>query len=118
MKTLISSNILYRKHVAAVFTLSAIFAVFASISHVSLLKRCLARVVTRSLRVSRPVSFLKSLHWLPVHYRIIFKICTKPCQAISLKQPLYLNSMLTPARHSRQLRPISNTSHSSGENEP
>ena len=36
----------------------------------------LARVFTRSPRFSRSVPLLKSLHWLPVHYRIIFKICT------------------------------------------
>ena len=39
-------------------------------------QNCLARVVTRSPFFSRPVPLLKSLHWLPVHYRIIFKICT------------------------------------------
>ena len=33
----------------------------------------LARVVTRSPRFSRSVPLLKSLHWLPVHYRIIFQ---------------------------------------------
>ena len=39
-------------------------------------QNCLARVVTRSPRFSRSVPLLKSLHWLPVRYRIIFKICT------------------------------------------
>ena len=65
-------------------------------------QNCLARVVTRS-RFSRSVLLLKSLHWLPVHYRIIFKICTIAYQALSSTQPAYLNSMLTPARNSRQL---------------
>ena len=37
-------------------------------------QNCLARVVTRSPWFSRSVPLLKSLHWLPVHYRIIFKI--------------------------------------------
>ena len=68
---------------------------------------CLARVVTRSARFSRSVPLLKSLHWLPVHYRIIFKICTIACQALSSTQPAYLNSMLTPARNTRQLRSTS-----------
>ena len=35
-------------------------------------QNCLARVVTRSSRFSRSVPLLKSLHLLPVHYRIIF----------------------------------------------
>ena len=64
---------------------------------------CLARVVTRSPRFSRSVPLLKSLHWLPVRYRIIFKTCTITYQALSTKQPAYLHSMLTPARHPRQL---------------
>ena len=67
-------------------------------------QNCLARVVTRSPRFSRPVPLLKSLHWLPVRYRIIFKICTITYQALSTKQPAYLHSMLTPARQPRQLR--------------
>ncbi|KAK2162546.1 hypothetical protein NP493_1510g00004 [Ridgeia piscesae] len=31
-------------------------------------------------------------------------MCTIACQALSSTQPAYLNSMLTPARNSRQLR--------------
>jgi len=73
-------------------------------------QNCLARVVTRSSRFSRSVPLLKSLHWLPVHYRIIFKICTIAYQALSYTQPAYLNSMLTPARNSRQLRSTSSNS--------
>ena len=44
---------------------------------------------------------------LPVHYRIIFKMCTIAYQALSSTQPAYLNSMLTPTRNSRQLRSTS-----------
>ena len=53
------------------------------------------------------VPLLKSLHWLPVHYRIILKICKVAYQALSSTLPAYLNSMLTPARNSRQLRSTS-----------
>ena len=56
-------------------------------------QNCFARVVTRSPRFSRSVPLLKSLHWLPVNYRIIFKICTIAYQALSSTQPAYLNSM-------------------------
>ena len=58
-------------------------------------------------RFSSSVPLLKSLHWLPVHYRIIFKICTISYQALASKQPTYQNSMLTPARNSRELRSTS-----------
>ena len=69
-------------------------------------RNCLARVVMRS-NCSRSMPLLKLLHWLPVHYRIIFNICTIGYQALSSTQPTYLNSMLTPARNSRQLRSTS-----------
>ena len=77
------------------------------IARLQRVQNCLARVVTRSPRFSSSVPLLKSLHWLPVHYRIIFKICTISYQALASKQPTYLNSMLTPARNSRELRSTS-----------
>ena len=68
---------------------------------------CQFRVVMPSPRFFRSVPLLKSLHWLPMHYRIIFKICTIAYQALSSTRPAYLNAMLTPARNSRQLRSTS-----------
>ena len=50
-----------------------------------------AWIVTRSPRFTLSVPLLKSLHWLPVHYRIIFNIDT----------------MLIPVRNSTQLRSTS-----------
>ena len=77
------------------------------IARLQRVQNCLARVVTRSPRFPSSVPLLKSLQWLPVHYRIIFKICTISYQALASKQPTYLNSMLTPARNSRELRSTS-----------
>ena len=65
---------------------------------------CLTMVVIRSPHFFNSVPLLKSLHWLPVRYRIMFKICTITYQALSSKQPAYLHSLLTPARQPRQLR--------------
>ena len=88
------------------------------IAKLQCVQNCLARVVTCSPRFSRSVPLLKSLRWLPVHYRIIFKICTIAYQALSSTHLAYLNSMLTPARNSRQLRSTSsNPLHPSGDNE-
>ena len=42
-----------------------------------------------------------------VQYRIIFKMCTIAYQVLSSTQRAHLNSMLTPARNSRQLRSTS-----------
>ena len=77
------------------------------IAKLQCVQNCLARVVTRSPRFSRSVPLLKSLHWLPAHYRIFFLICTIAYQTLSSTQPAYLNSMLTPARNSRRLRSTS-----------
>ena len=63
------------------------------IAKVQRVQNCLAREVTRSPRFSRSVALLKSLHWLPVHYRIIFKQITIAYQTLSFTQPAYLNSI-------------------------
>ena len=62
------------------------------IARLQRVQNCLARVVTRSPRFSSSVPLLKSLHWLPANYRIIFKICTISYLALASKQPTYLNS--------------------------
>ena len=55
------------------------------------MQNCLARVVTRSPHFLHSLPLLKSLHWFPVRYRIIFKICTITYQALSSKQPAYIS---------------------------
>ena len=47
-----------------------------------------------------------ALHWLRVHYPIIFKICAIAYQALSSTQRAYLNSLLVPTRYSKQLRSV------------
>ena len=44
---------------------------------------CFAKFVTRSPRFICSMSLLKSLYWLPVRYRNIFKVCTITCQTLS-----------------------------------
>jgi len=58
-------------------------------------RNCLSRVVTRSPRCSHFVPLLKSLHWLPVHSRIIFKLCTNvyEIRAFSVAVPNLWNSL-------------------------
>ena len=70
---------IFHKLVIAAFITFVTFVIFTSFSH--------------------PVPLLKSLHWLPFRYRIIFKICTISYQALSSKQPAYLHLLLAPARH-------------------
>ena len=45
------------------------------IARLQRVQNCLARVVTKAPRFSHFVPILKRLHWLPVKFRIHFKIC-------------------------------------------
>ena len=46
-------------------------------------QNCLARVVLRAPRFSPSLPLLKQLHWLPVTYRINFKLSTLTYRALS-----------------------------------
>ena len=71
------------------------------ISKLQVVQNCLARVVTKSSRFCHITPLLKSLHWLPVRYRIKFKLCS---QALTSGQPVYIRNMLQPSRKVRTLR--------------
>ena len=71
------------------------------ISKLQGVQNCLARVVTKSPRFCH---ILKSLHWLPVRYRIKFKLCSLTYQALTSGQPVYIRNMLQPSRKVRTLR--------------
>ena len=60
----------------------------------------LARLVTKS-PFSLPL--LRSLHWLPVRFRILFKINLLTYKTLCEKQPVYLHSMLAASLPSRSL---------------
>ena len=57
----------------------------------------LARIVTKSPTFTRSVPLLRSLHWLPVKFRIVFKISFLTYKTLQEKQPVYLHSMLAPS---------------------
>ena len=60
-----------------------------------------ARVVTRSSKYSSITPTLKKLHWLPVKYRMIFKIVLLTFKALA---PNYLKTLLQSYMPSRSLR--------------
>ena len=64
----------------------------------------LARVVTKSPPFTRSVPLLRSLHWLPVKYRVHFKICLLTYKVLHDKQPVYLRSLIAISLPSRSLR--------------
>ena len=61
-------------------------------------------VVLRAPRVSPSLPLLKQLHWLPVNYRIKFKLSTLTYRALAIHQPPYLASLLHFSNIPRQLR--------------
>ena len=64
----------------------------------------LVLLLERTFRSSHITPILKSLHWLPVQYRINFKLCCITHHALSLKEPHYLNSLLINRLNSHSLR--------------
>ena len=72
------------------------------------IQNCLARVVCKASRFSRSKPLLYFLHWLPVKYRICFKLCTITFKAFLFHQPTYLFNYLVPLQNSTLLR-FSNT---------
>ena len=54
----------------------------------------LAILVTKSPPFTRSIPLLRSLHWLPVRFRILFKINLFTYRTLREKQPVYVHSML------------------------
>ena len=69
-----------------------------------LVQNQLARLVTKSPPFTRSIPLLRSLHWLPVRFRILFKINLLTYKTLREKQPVYLHFMLAESIPSRSLR--------------
>ena len=63
-----------------------------------------ARLITLSRKHEHITPILFNLHWLPVNYRIIFKILLITYKALHDLAPSYVRDLLTPYTPSRQLR--------------
>ena len=61
-------------------------------------------MVTKAPRFSRSTLILKRLHWLPVKFRIHFKICTITFRSLKDNQPAYLADLLVHPKCSKYLR--------------
>ena len=60
--------------------------------------------MTRSPRFCSVTPLLKSLHCLPVRFRIKYKICTLTYKVIHSCQQIYLHNLLKPLNRTRNLR--------------
>ena len=69
-----------------------------------LVQNSLCRVVTRSSKYSHSTPQLKKLHWLPVKYRIQFKIGLITYKILIQGQPVYLRELIYPYTSFRNTR--------------
>ena len=69
-----------------------------------LVQNSLCRVVTRSSKFSHITPQLKKLHWLPVRYRVQFKIGLITYKIFTQGQPVYLRDLIHPYTSFRNTR--------------
>ena len=82
----------------------AVALVSSKLDYCNSLFHNMPRVVTKSPRLSRSVPILKRLHWLPVKFRIHFKICAITSRTLRENQPAYLADLLVRPKCSKYLR--------------
>ena len=63
-----------------------------------------ARIITRTRKCDHITPVLSDLHWLPVSYRIVFKILLLVFKSLNNLSPSYLADRLSYQSHSRNLR--------------
>ena len=67
-------------------------------------QNCLARVVTRAGRFAPSTPLRHPLHWLPISFRIQFKILTLTYKTLSSGKPSYLANLIHLATPNRNLQ--------------
>ena len=75
-----------------------------SIQQLQFIQNAAARVLTRTKRSEHITPVLKSLHWLPVSYRIDFKVLLLVYKSLNGLGPEYMNDILVEYKPSRVLR--------------
>ena len=76
----------------------------SSLHRLQLVQNSLARAVLRLKSRDHISPALHSLHWLPIHQRIQFKICLLTYKSLHNQAPVYLSNLLKPYVPSRRLR--------------
>ena len=68
------------------------------------IQNTLCRIVTHTSRFSSVSGPMRTLHWLPVEFRIIFKTNLISFKALHTGQPLYIKDYLSPYTSVKQIR--------------
>src|SRR5512140_3009896 len=87
-------------HAFMTLRLDYCYALFAgcpasSINRLQLVQNAAARVLTRSKKYDHITPILSSLHWLPVKFRIDFKILLLTHKALNNQASVYLTNLLS-----------------------
>ena len=75
-----------------------------NIKRLQRVQNSVARIVKMSHNRASAMNILKELHWLPISYRIDYKICVMMYKILTTNQPVYLRSHLQPVEPVRSLR--------------
>ncbi len=81
----------------------------SSLNKLQIVQNAAARVLTRSRKYDHITPILQSLHWLPIKFRISYKILLLAYKALNDLAPAYLTNLLSCYNPTRSLR-----SHNSG----
>ncbi len=76
----------------------------SSLSKLQIVQNAAARVLTRSRKYDHIIPILRSLHWLPIKFRISYKILSLTYKALNGLAPVYLTSLLSCYNPTRSLR--------------
>uniref|UniRef100_A0A3B3HCK7 Reverse transcriptase domain-containing protein n=1 Tax=Oryzias latipes TaxID=8090 RepID=A0A3B3HCK7_ORYLA len=75
-----------------------------SLERLQIVQNAAARLLTNSSKFSHITPLLKQLHWLPIHYRVHFKILVLTYRALNDQAPVYIKDLVQPYTPSRSLR--------------
>ncbi|XP_029285402.1 uncharacterized protein LOC115006916 [Cottoperca gobio] len=86
------------------FVISTLDYCNSLLSTLQLIQNAVARVLTRTRKRDHITPVLAALHWLPVKYRIEFKILLLTYKAINGQAPAYFKDLIVPYKPTRALR--------------
>ncbi len=81
----------------------------SSINKQQIVKNAAARVLARSRKYDRITPILQSLHWLPIKFRISYKILLLAYKALNDLAPAYLTKILSRYNPTRSLCSLGST---------
>ncbi len=76
----------------------------SSINKLQIVQNAAARALTRSRKYDHITPILQSLHWLPIKFRISYKILLLAYKALNDLAPAYLTNLLSRYNPTRSLR--------------